>query len=450
MTEVEREAILYERAQARLAKAERRELEKKMRALEHAESRPVRGPSADMEKKRRSLRELKARRERKRRHGESDSEYSAEEGETQEEEGEVKKGFRTRGKNSTSNLDSEYEDEGENGAFDRSTTKRLRSIENLKVADIVDLGLANRLLLCRNTLSKWIFHPEFDDAARGCFVRLAVNKGNEQVYRLVEIKKIVKYHKNYRLNEVMTNKAAILKYGRSEKTFSLDVTSNSEFTQNEFDRWLATLKEEHQPMITRRVAENRIATWKNLEDRPVSDEIVSAMVAAKRELGAVPRNLISEKTMLLHLRDEALELGNMDEVDRIDAELIKLAEDQAQQQKNLAENRLEALAEINKRNRRKNVSVGMTDQKVVRSEADVRLDPFSRRKCQPTNFNAYFEYESSLPSRDGSDNAVAEKEEKDEKSPLTIPKDGAKKDDKEEEPSIDLFTAHNVDIEIDL
>lgn len=464
MTEIEREAVLYERAQARLAKAERRELERKMQALERGEARPVRGPSASIERKRRSLSELKARREKKRR-GEidSDSEYNESDGHDEEEEdGEV----RARGRRGTSRRsDSEYEEEAyeplSKGRGEGRTDKKLTSVS------LIDLELANCLRLPRDVVAKWIFHPDFDETARGCLLRLSVSKGHEQVYRLVEIKKIVKYHRAYRINEVTTNKAAVLKYGKSEKTFRLDVISNSEFTAAEFDRWMATMREEHQPMITRRVAESRAAAWKLLEESPVSDTIVSAMVAAKRELGSAPRNLVSERTMLQHLRDEAISNNNRDEVERIDDELAQLASEQAAQQPRKAgDARLDALAEINKRNRRMNMNVGgqqtaADPKKASKTEVDTRLDPFSRRKCQPTNFNAFFEEPREEDKQVTNSEAVSARTTdakesdfattNDTKSSPAPPQADAVPEEKAGDDAIDLFAAaRSVDIEIDI
>ncbi|PJF19635.1 RNA polymerase II associated Paf1 complex [Paramicrosporidium saccamoebae] len=464
MAEVEREAVLYERAQARLAKVERRELEKKMRQLESGVNRPARGPSATMEKKRKTLDELRARREKRKRRG-SDSDYY-----DSEEEGELKDKRRQ--------AVSASEDE------DNYHSSRQRSPSKKPSTELVDLDTANGLLLRRNTISKWIFHPQFDDLCRGCLLRLSIGfKGEEQIYRLVEIRKIVKYHRNYKINDVVTNKAAVVKYGRSEKTFRMDVVSNSDFIQYEFDRWVETMKEEHQPIITRKTAVSRIAHWKDLESKPVSDEIVSAMVASKRELGSAPRNLISERTMLRHLREEALNSGNSAEVERIDDELVQLDKEFASQSaRSAADTRLDALAELNKRNRRLNVANAREAERknYKRSEADSRHDPFSRRKCQPTNFNVLFDNAESAKEQSGEEldnesqvslleNQMSILEDRivsplpEIQSPLpeiqspslsnssAIPtKEDVASEEKIPAGPIDLFAAHNVDIEIDI
>lgn len=449
MAEIDREAVLYERAQARLAKAERRELERKMRALEaNSLTRPARAPTASMEKKRKTLDELKARRERRKHRG-SDSDYSGDE--YGQEDGEVDI-------NKSSAVESEeedyYRDTGYNKFDSRKPLATLKSSKRVQssTAQLIDLDTANRLRLSRDTIAKWIFHPQFDDLARGCLLRLSIGfKGEEQVYRLVEVRKIALFHRNYKINGTTTNKAAILKYGKNEKTFCLDIISNSAFTQKEFDRWTETMKEEHQPIVTMRAAESRIQAWRELEARPLSDDIISAMVAAKRELGAAPRNLVAERTMLLHLKDEATSCSNKAELERIETELVQLDGEMAlQSSRSAPESRFDALAELNRRNRRSNVvSARDAERKnLKRSEADNKLDPFSRRKCQPTNFNVLFDSNANTPVLEIVSSLPDAQASLDE---MSAEEDGSHADEKILDQKMDLFAAaHNVDIDIDI
>lgn len=463
MTEIDREAVLYERAQARLAKIERRELERKMRELEASASvRPARAPTASMEKKRKTLDELKARRERRRRR-DSDSEYSGDEGYGQEDgEVDINKDSATEPESEDEDEDKDHYRDSAYGKLDgRKSASMLKSIKKTSTATAqhIDLDAANLLRLPRDAIAKWIFHPQFDDLARGCLMRLSIGfKGDEQVYRLVEVRKIVTYHRNYKINETATNKAAILRYGKNEKTFRLDVISNAAFTQKEFDRWIETMREEHQPIITMRAAESRIRAWRELEARPLSDEIISAMVAAKRELGAAPRNLVAERTMLIHQREEALNSANTAEVERIEEELSQLENEMASQSsRGAAESRLHALAELNRRNRRMNVAAAReADRKnLKRSVAENKLDPFSRRKCQPTNFNILFDSNTNTPepepepgsasaSASSIDGSLIQSEEisAEEAEPVV--------EEKDTDQTMDLFAAHNVDIDIDI
>lgn len=485
MPEIEREAVLYERAQARLAREERRQLEKKMRELERAASRPIRGPSASMERKRRTLNELKAQRARRRhRREESDSDYHDEDEPSLQEDGELALG-QSPDTGTESDVDDRY---AEPRTVRRAAAAAARPpAASRAAAELVDLEGANAIRLPRDFLARWIFHPEFDELVRGCLLRLSIGfKGSEQVYRLVEIRKIVKYHRVYKINDVSTNKAAVLKYGRSEKTFRLDVVSNAPFTQGEFARWLETMREEHQAIPTRRSVQAKHQALTELQSRPISDETISAMIAAKRELGAAPRSLVAERTMLLHQREEALSRGNVAEVERIEEELAQVASELAlQSQKSAGDSRLEALAELNRRNRKLNVLNAREAERrsVQRSEADNRLDPFSRRKCQPTNFNTLFdsgllsdtaannstvtpvlsEGQASelLPARSPSpaistgsspsmDSDIGSSPPPSSQPTRESPHSSAPPTTAREDGPVDLFAAHNVDIDIDI
>ena len=94
MTEVEREAILYERAQARQARQERRELEQRIKERDEGVKR---GPTKEVDLKRKKLDELKAKRQRKQ------QKLSNEEG----EEGEFE--------------DEDEDDDSENESYDESS-----------------------------------------------------------------------------------------------------------------------------------------------------------------------------------------------------------------------------------------------------------------------------------------------------------------------------------------
>src|SRR5699024_3077840 len=85
--------------------------------------------------------------------------------------------------------------------------------------------------------------------------------------------------------------------------------------------------------------------------------------------------------------------GNIEECDQINTELASLTVEIDQSQANRqGSSRLEALAEINKRNRQLNVSIAREAEKLsaaTQKDSSVagKMDPFSRRKCQPSNFH---------------------------------------------------------------
>lgn len=490
MSEVDREAILYERAQARQAKAERRDLEKKIRELEsqeRGESRPSRSASASVQQKRQSLHQLKERRQRRHRN-DSDSDY--EEGAAAPRAGGPAKGSRRRARSqgSSSSYDDEDDDEddeedgeesyddgsparrgrtalrpGDDGSRPRGASEREAAASGGKAraglpaqSAPLDFGQANRLRISRDTIAKLIFHPDFDEACRGCLMRLSIGlKDGVQVYRLVEVKRVVKYHRAYKIGAtVTTDKAAILKYGRQERTFRFDIISNSDFTPFEYERWLATLKEEAQPIVTAKVAEGRAEQWRELETRPLSDSVVSVMIAAKRQLSGSHRNAVAERTMLRQQREEAIESGNAAEIERIEEELAGLTREQGAPA-SASEQRMASLSELNKRNRMINiVNAREAERKNVvgkRNGSDERHDPFSRRKCQPSNFHIVGSStgaprpvgeggEALLPSAAVQDLAPEAEQGEAEAIIISTPI----------QPTLSAFSSYNVDIDIDI
>lgn len=415
-----------------MARAERKELERKVRDMELQEQRmrTQRAPSAATEKKRQGLDALKAARDKKKRRKSGsgaggrhsdDSDYVG----SDQEEGEV--------------LDVEDESgSGSEGDYYQEEVVTKKTKKKVVSQEPISFELVNKNRLSRNQIVQWIYHPDFDDLAKGSFVRLSL--GNDPkglpVYRLTEIKKIVSYYRTYKIGNVSVNKGAILKYGKSEKTFRLDVISNSEFSESEYRRWMMTLEDEGQSVPSLKAALTKAEAWTAFLAQPVSDDIVQAMVEAKREVGNAHRNLIAERTHLKNQLEEAEAAGNLEECDQINTELASLAVEIEQSQANRqGSSRLEALAEINRRNRQLNVSIAREAEKLSatqkESTSSTKMDPFSRRKCQPSNFHEI----------DDSTNA-APVESVEEKPVVVTPKPTNKK--------VDLFDVHDVDIDIDI
>lgn len=69
--------------------------------------------------------------------------------------------------------------------------------------------------------------------AEGAYVRLSLGPGRDgqPAYRVAEIREVVKYHRIYKVNNSSTNKALLLKHGKAEKVFLMDVVSNSNFSE---------------------------------------------------------------------------------------------------------------------------------------------------------------------------------------------------------------------------
>jgi hypothetical protein len=195
------------------------------------------------------------------------------------------------------------------------------------------------------------------------------------------------------------------------------------------------LREEDLPGLNPNVAKSKAEKLKSFLNSPLSDADVTAMISAKRLVGSAHRNLVSERAILLHQKNEAMQAGNREELDRIEEELSVLAKEQQGNAKPGSDAKFQAHAEISKRNRKATWDNNHATSQAAIDKVNEKSydDPFVRRKCQPTNFNAFFGGETT------------DRED-------IIQKENMEKNDGEEreKPPVDLLTAHNIDLEIDI
>lgn len=134
------------------------------------------------------------------------------------------------------------------------------------------------VVLSRKFIEAYVFHPEFTKMAKGCYVRLALDKG---IYRLCEIVKIVSMPP-YRLEaDVLIDKGALLRQGKSEKEFKFDVISNSAVTTAEIDYFVA--------LEAPRKPKNSILTAKARElyefkKKPLQDDVLDHILFEKKRV----------------------------------------------------------------------------------------------------------------------------------------------------------------------
>lgn len=92
-----------------------------------------------------------------------------------------------------------------------------------------DLAI-NKLRLSRSLLEKWVEEPFFERAVVGCFVRLGVGKvpglRSEPQYKVCEVVGVEEYKHSYALGEFQTKKALLLRIGRNQRLWRMNVISN--------------------------------------------------------------------------------------------------------------------------------------------------------------------------------------------------------------------------------
>lgn len=492
MTEVEREAILYERAQVRQARQERRALEQRIREREEASSGGLvgkRAPTKEVDLKRKKLDELKAKRQKR----SIQEEEEEEEGEFEDEEEDEKEEssmdeedretllrrqrrqkkkqqqqLRKRSQDSDEDYytgsSAEEEDQkkrkgkGKGKDVTRSRARTAAGSEEedeQETEEEFDLDLANKLRLSRDIISQWIYRDGFEDIANRCLLRvnLGAGKSGEVVYRIVELRKLVPYHRTYSIKPgTPTSLAASVRFAKDERTFTFEFLSNSPFTESEFAHWKRECERASVRLpYTAISARRKIQKLKAFHGEALTDSMIASMIERRRELldaQAAPRNLLAEQTILQQQLKEALERSNTDEVARIEAELATIAHKRQQSE---SVDRLAVMQDLNRRNRQANLETGRQAE-ITRMQTELQattnspfststtttLDPFQRRKCKPSiiDMNSPVEAPITTPAK--------------EEESIPIIEDVKETDSKVEAKKTDLFDAHNFDLELDI
>ena len=405
MNELEREAILLERAEARKQIESRRQIVAlaKKRALELARREAASSTRGISSAKREELEALervakaKDRKERaKRVFGESDDSGEDEammdsddedEARRRDDDVEVSKKPKKASSRRRRDVDdddfSDYEyDEG-----DESTTPATRA-------------QIDSITLKRHQIEAWVNEPYFESAVTHCLVRVGIglNKQQENVYRLVEVAGVAdgKY-KQYSLKTYeylpgkKTQKWLVLRWGSSEKTFRLSEVSNSPTTSDEWAAWVAHIVDSGSRKITQRDVKVCLENLKEAANYRYTEDDVTRILAEKREKqGSRHKNLLFEKEQVKTKIAQAEAAGDYEALAELEQKKLEL-------QLSITERlnpkgTMEALANINKRNEIKNSEAlaKRASEQVARLKRGLTNtgegDPFSRRPTRLTNY----------------------------------------------------------------
>ncbi|KAJ7481834.1 hypothetical protein FB451DRAFT_1556023 [Mycena latifolia] len=268
-----------------------------------------------------------------------------------------------------------------------------------------------KIMLTRDALAKHSASPWFEKIVTGAWVRylIGTNPDNTQVYRICQIKGLAPAAKPYKLSADRTvHQVFELKHGNAEKLWQMDRTSNTAWTDDEFNRLVGTHTNEKVPMPSRKDVDDRYAEMQELIAKPITDMDISDMLARKRQLAgqgtAAPLG-VAERSRLIAQRTLAQRRHDYDEVGAIDAQLATLSEATP-----AAEAPEDRLARVNERNRKANLEA-VRRAEVLEAERKRRerknrvdgapavVDPSARLRTVPRLF------ESATPtSRPGTPN----------------------------------------------
>lgn len=131
-------------------------------------------------------------------------------------------------------------------------------------------------------------------------------------------------NKPYLLGKKNVNKYLVLQHGSSSKTFSMEHISNQPPTEGEWQRWLNEMQKENLPIMTSKVAKEKLDRLERYRTYVKTDHEVSLMVELKRRLNAAPVNLAAERAKLRGALEVAKDHKDQEEINKIKSQLEEI------------------------------------------------------------------------------------------------------------------------------
>ncbi|KAF9407350.1 RNA polymerase-associated protein rtf1, partial [Podila epigama] len=384
MNEVDREQILFERAKKRTMLLDHRQVAKRLKRQEEASRSSRKGSgSASRDSARRSTRardsktgntkalaDLKKAQERKKARRSISPEAR------RRRKGSVDYSDKSESSSAESEDDNDYDSEPDKK---KSSSKSIAR----KPATLEDL---NSIRLSRDRLEKWCYSPFFNDTVIGCFVRVSIGQDkNRPVYRITEVVTVGKQAKVYSLGRTNTNLTLTLKHGKAEKAFTMDILSNSPFTEDEFRRYELTLRNDNIDLVTLDHVENKRKDIQHARDYVLSNKDVEDIIELKKQMNQGRLNPIVHRTIL----EQQKMTQSEEDAEETERRLQALKEAEAAQ-RDLRSDKLDVWAKLNERNRTINRKEGRQAEERLAAEKRVKgvvgkdnVDPFARRKTVP-------------------------------------------------------------------
>ncbi|KAK4056008.1 RNA polymerase-associated protein rtf1 [Microbotryomycetes sp. JL221] len=304
--------------------------------------------------------------------------------------------------------ENDYSDESED---DRKAKKQSTRKAKSKQAEPASQAQLRDCFVTRIKLSEFCNAPWFEEWVTGAWVRclLGVDQQSKQrIYRLCEVRSVKDVPEQpYKLEGRTTTKQLELAIAGSSKVFKMEFVSDSPFTDREFDRLKAELRNAKMDLPSAKEAtrlKNKLAERKEY----IMTEADVAAELAKKGPRVAPA---VGKARLLVQRDFARSSGDEELLAAVNAELAKLeAPPPGSPGGASADTEQERMRRVNERNRMTNrteiqraEAVAQAERRrqeaaLARGETDVKIDPSARVK---TMTRLKYDKDSREPSRPG-------------------------------------------------
>ena len=145
-------------------------------------------------------------------------------------------------------------------------------------------------ILERGHFELQLVHEEcLEPATAGMFVRLSIGQHEESqtaVYRACEIVGVKDGMKRYSLGKTKTVRKLILKFGRSERSFFMDVISTKPVMKDEYSKWETQMKKDDLEIFSKESAEDRLKSYTAVVNAPMTNAMIHARQKRLRQVEA--------------------------------------------------------------------------------------------------------------------------------------------------------------------
>ncbi|KAH3679439.1 hypothetical protein WICMUC_000984 [Wickerhamomyces mucosus] len=374
MGDVERESILFERAQELQRFNERRLLAQRARqneAQKHRSSRSKKVKESAKSVKSSKLSELKRQRERK---SKREREYDDESDEEAEEDDDYNLGD----EDEEDNYEPDFTTHGGEIEWAESTTKR-----------VVGLNDINSIRTGHSIAEKYCFYPGFDEAMVGTFGKIRVSSTQ---HRMVKIDAVVR-GKPYQLNDRSKLKTdqyfTLSQPGKDRKNFPVTFLSDEPIKQSEFDKYNEYILDaqnagKRASLPSTYEIDDKYRQLKSFSSQRLEGETFEVFMRAKskfNQTASTGTNILDRK---LQLKTRLLEAQDRNDHAEVNQLAKKLAEVERKFQKvntnKVTDNSI--TAKISEKNRRlNNVSIRQAELKNAdkrKLATSLNSDPFAR------------------------------------------------------------------------
>ncbi|KAF8384567.1 rtfo-1 [Pristionchus pacificus] len=157
--------------------------------------------------------------------------------------------------------------------------------------------------LSRFKLARFVHAPFFNKTVIDCYVRIGVGKlpgnPNKDNYRIAQVIDVVETAKVYNVESTKTNKGLKLRMGTEERVYRLEFVSNKEFSNQEFQEWMSTMRRHNRSLPTMGEIHKKMKDIASAVEHNYTNDEVNQMLKEKARFKDAPKNFAMTKGELM-------------------------------------------------------------------------------------------------------------------------------------------------------